>query len=815
MRETSTILREINARVEARRCAAEAGGARLLPPLLMLGTMERVGSNWLSDTLRVAMDQHNEPLRQQLAHDHPLSPLNPDAAGLVAAERRLTPYSRHCLVAFTVSKYATIRQVIKETNLFFAVPNVLELFPDAPVVVLTRSPLGVASSFARGRLFERWDYRARYRQMVDAARRPDVPVAGAAALVPDDDPDDLVALARLHVLNTVLLAAALGTRSDDAGDATGGEIVCIPYESAVRSPAAGWHSLARVLPELAGSARPAAAQPATPPTAARAGAAQAVAEDTFVTTVPKTALTTHLDERSAELVRAAAAAALDTAQREFPAGVTAQAVEWLAGDHLYTPAPPARPSTGRRPLAAAARRGRSALRPGYVTREGLSWRNLLVSNAEFARFLNELADHGVDNRSGGAYLLCCEMPHERGGRLHQTDDGRWTVSPGFEDHPAYWVTWIGAAAFAARHGARLPLLDEMVALMAGDVAPDVAANTDYAVGDTVPVVQDGVAGDAIHHVIGNVQVWCSDGPGSEDEPMARWLTGAAWNTPSAWQEVLRRRARHLAGSSRGVGVRLVQNEPRQPVPADELAALLREWMSGLQERSLPLHVLDGRLTAALAAASQADVGLGAHVGAGFGPSGLGQLDEAGAEAERGQVGERHELHAADRGGVGALGDGAHGAAGAGGLERHVDDVGAAAGQVVAHVQQPVDSHFDAGLFTHLAGEGVGEAFPSSTFPPGSDQERPVSVSWSSNRIWSSSMTMPVTLTFITRARYPTRFRPAPRSGRPGWSSQLEGSARGCTDGPDTCRRSGCPSTTAGPASCTSCRRSPRSAPPTP
>ncbi|MEV4067698.1 helix-turn-helix domain-containing protein, partial [Nonomuraea dietziae] len=56
------------------------------------------------------------------------------------------------------------------------------------------------------------------------------------------------------------------------------------------------------------------------------------------------------------------------------------------------------------------------------------------------------------------------------------------------------MTWIGAAAFAARHGARLPLLDEMVALMAGDVAPDVAANTDYAVGDTVPVVQDGVAG---------------------------------------------------------------------------------------------------------------------------------------------------------------------------------------------------------------------------------------------------------------------------------------------------------------------------------
>jgi hypothetical protein len=102
--------------------------------------------------------------------------------------------------------------VIKETNLFLAVPNVLALFPDAPVVVLTRSPLGAASSFARGNLFERWDYRVRYRQIVAATRHADAPLSAAAALVPDDDPPDLVALARLHTLNTLLLAAALDSR---------------------------------------------------------------------------------------------------------------------------------------------------------------------------------------------------------------------------------------------------------------------------------------------------------------------------------------------------------------------------------------------------------------------------------------------------------------------------------------------------------------------------------------------------------------------------------------------------------------------------
>ena len=37
------------------------------------------GSNWLSDSLRSALVQHNEPLRQQLGPQHPLSALNPDA----------------------------------------------------------------------------------------------------------------------------------------------------------------------------------------------------------------------------------------------------------------------------------------------------------------------------------------------------------------------------------------------------------------------------------------------------------------------------------------------------------------------------------------------------------------------------------------------------------------------------------------------------------------------------------------------------------------------------------------------------------------
>jgi hypothetical protein len=148
------VLEEIAGRVRAVR---ESGGG-ILPPLLLLGVMERVGSNWVSDTLRPVTGQHNEPFRQQVSPVHPLAALNPAGLSAADASLRLGSYGRHWLVTFAAGKHAPVRQVIKETNLFFALPALLALFPDSPAVVLTRSPLGVASSFARGDLFRRWDY---------------------------------------------------------------------------------------------------------------------------------------------------------------------------------------------------------------------------------------------------------------------------------------------------------------------------------------------------------------------------------------------------------------------------------------------------------------------------------------------------------------------------------------------------------------------------------------------------------------------------------------------------------------------------------
>ena len=77
----SSVLGEIEARLAVLSEAARERGEAVLPPLLILGTSERVGSNWVSDTLRPALGQHNEPFRQQLGPDHPWSALNPRFAG--------------------------------------------------------------------------------------------------------------------------------------------------------------------------------------------------------------------------------------------------------------------------------------------------------------------------------------------------------------------------------------------------------------------------------------------------------------------------------------------------------------------------------------------------------------------------------------------------------------------------------------------------------------------------------------------------------------------------------------------------------------
>lgn len=429
-------------------------------------------------------------------------------------------------------------------------------------------------------------------------RQPPSAAGYLAALVPDDDPPDLVALVRLQVLNTVLMAGALAGRQP----------AHVAYETAVTRPADALAMLMSALPELGDLARARGLDLAREPEARLSGI-----DDTFATTNAKTALTAAVSLADAAVISAAKTESLAVASALLPTPLAAVAGSWLPGDHMYRlePQPTTRPKQGPAPVAAV------GAHPCFLRRGGLEVRNLLVSDSEYARFLNALAAAGMPNSHGGTWLLACEMPHERGGRLHHdASTGRWTVSQGYQDYPVYWVTWIGAAAFAAWSGARLPARAELAALTAGAAAD---GNAGYRDGDASPVTEPGTDPSGIHHLLGNLQLWCGDGPDADPSsggPVTRWLYGIAWNTPATREAAEQPRSRHLLGCSRGVGVRLVRDGQR-PVGAAKLATRPGQWLTALDDRSRPLAEIDQQVIRLLDS-SQADAGLGAHVAAGTG-----------------------------------------------------------------------------------------------------------------------------------------------------------------------------------------------------
>jgi hypothetical protein len=574
------VLDEIDQRISDLRAQARAAGVDVLAPLLALGTSERVGSNWLSDTLRPVMAQHNEPFRQQLGALHPLSPVNPYGVDVEQVPRALLgALGWHGLVEFVVAKYAPARHVVKETNLFFAARSLLWLFADAPAVVLTRSPLGVSSSFARSGLFARWGYADRYRQMVTMTTAG--PHSRLGVLVPDDEPDELTALSRLVVLNTVLLANALDGR----------EHTHIRYETTVLDRPAAWTALAGLIPRHH--------VPRDPQPVPVAG------DDLFATTNHKTSLAAHLSEAEVAQVTACTGETLAAAAGRVPPSVLDRAATWLTGAEHYQLANRPKPTR-------SGGRGRTVSLPvldvAYVYLRGLAWRNLLASNAEFCQLLNALHAAGVPNTQRGTHLLVVPMPHERGGRIHWSPEHEtWTVSRGFAHHPVYWVTWLGAAVFAAINSARLPAHGELCVL-AADTEP---SNHDYALGDVAPVAHL-IVPHGVHHPVGNLQVWCGDGPPAAfGQPVERWIHGAAWNTPAAAEEVNRLRSRHLLGASRGIGIRLVRDvtAPFTGPTIGEVATVLDTWIDSLADRGRTLADVGTAIVQAL----QADVGLRAHV----------------------------------------------------------------------------------------------------------------------------------------------------------------------------------------------------------
>jgi formylglycine-generating enzyme required for sulfatase activity len=228
----------------------------------------------------------------------------------------------------------------------------------------------------------------------------------------------------------------------------------------------------------------------------------------------------------------------------------------------------------------------------------VEWRNTLVTNSEFCDFLNTLHANGVSNvRDGGQIFFNENMIDERGGRIHfDKSSSRYVISPGYENHPVYWITWIGAAAFAASKGLRLPLRHEIDQLVNNADVSLRAINAGHRSDDVYPIHSQNYLPGEINDLVGNLAVWCKDGNDQaslDTQSSTRYIYGTAWNRPATLHEITKGHSRPIVGNSRAVGIRLVRDLNTAPISQTELIDRLQSIPKILNDKSgMPLKDRD-------------------------------------------------------------------------------------------------------------------------------------------------------------------------------------------------------------------------------
>jgi hypothetical protein len=475
------------------------------------------------------------------------------------------PYEQYWLVNYVATKYGDSPQVIKETNLFFATKALLDLFPDSKAIILAREAAGIASSFASGDLFRRWNYAERYNQLKAMTKEPrfaeyDFIFNG------EHDPGSLRKLTRLVVLNALLVSTALNGRDK----------LIVRYEDSVTDRSITLKRLGQFL----------IAEGVSMPTEEESHAFQGGSDHDFNTRKHKTRLGVDLDKDDLHTVRMEVRRLLADSLTVLSASQYEDVQYLLESSHSYE-------ADGRKIPKATALEPKEIVKPApeYVRDGENEWLNQPVSNTEFAQFLNKMYQEGVPNTIHGTQLFVNEnMIPERGGRIwFNSNQGKYDITPGYENSPVYWVTWLGAATYARYHGCRLPQRQEIDALTRKhiDTINPKQINVGHNVGDASPAGQFPANSQAMYDLIGNVASWCQDGTASTVNPrMSRYMYGSSWNGDATAEAYTHSRERPISGCSRSTGIRLIKDENSMLTPA-ELAERFDGWFTLLGTNLAP------------------------------------------------------------------------------------------------------------------------------------------------------------------------------------------------------------------------------------
>jgi len=193
-----------------------------------------------------------------------------------------------------------------------------------------------------------------------------------------------------------------------------------------------------------------------------------------------------------------------------------------------------------------------------------------ITNANFCSLLNYLNDNDVVNSLHGNYLFYNpNMPAERGGKIFLNNKEKYCVISGFENHPANWVSWLGAATFAKWGGMRLieEIEWEYLAWQSLEINKEQInqsnSNISYTIGDTSEVYHYDKNTLGIYDMFGNVRTWCRNwyhhNSYFNDNPtFVKSVRGGSWNRNIT--SIYSRDYKPWLISARGIGFRVVKDK---------------------------------------------------------------------------------------------------------------------------------------------------------------------------------------------------------------------------------------------------------------
>lgn len=215
---------------------------------------------------------------------------------------------------------------------------------------------------------------------------------------------------------------------------------------------------------------------------------------------------------------------------------------------------------------------KSAVRVDTDTGRSFYVGKTVVSNYEYARFLQWITDNRIPMAINGKPLFYNDLPdgyiHKRGSQIF--------VDEKYADYPVNFINWVGAAAYSVWIGGRLPTGNEWeTGIIRGKKNVEkllLKANVGEKFGlarvkdHRFPPDERG-----IHDVLGNVSIWLTDESGN---PYERMLAGLEWNhTPELG--LLPRPRPWWLGTS-GLGIRTAFDSVNRQIPESVFLAKMQE-----------------------------------------------------------------------------------------------------------------------------------------------------------------------------------------------------------------------------------------------